>query len=114
MWATIIFGSMILVAIIFTIISKIKTDGWGIGLCSMTAILSCLALIVSLLAGYLSGKNLERKNELIKIYEICPCSKHFDDIIAYNNYVEANNNLFWRFKIEDRSEYLIDLDELLK
>lgn len=114
MWATIIFGSIILASIIVMIISIKKWDGWGAG-GSFTVAMCCSAvLIVSLLSGYLSGKNLERKNKLIKIYEICPCNKHLDDIIEYNEYVETNNNLFCRFKIEDRSEYLIDLEELLK
>ena len=114
MWATIIFGSMILASIIFRIISYKKTYGWGNGVFFTATMLFSIVLIVSLCTGYLFGKNIERKNELIKIYEICPCGKHLDDIIGYNETVEANNNLLCRFTIEDRSEYLIDLDELLK
>ena len=78
--------------------------------------LTAVLLVTSLFVGYRkSNKEMIIETEY---YEHMLENGKIDtelvkDIFEHNRSVEIGNNLWCRFTIEDRSEYIIDLDEYL-
>lgn len=115
MIATIVCGLFLILAIVLIILSVINFgEPLVIGFVLGGATL--LILAVSLCNGYIPYHSdiLKKKEDLIVLYQNCPCKSHIRDIIYHNNKVENGNNLWCRFTIEDRSEYKINITELLK
>ena len=82
----------------------------------ITTASTILTLFLSLFAGY-SKPNQEEIIETER-YEYMLENGKIDtelvkDIFEHNRSVEIGNNLWCRFTIEDRGEYIIDLDEYL-
>lgn len=73
--------------------------------------------------GYIESPNINKRQReylehdresCIEAYELCPCERDYYILVSYNSMVEIGNNLFCRFKVEDRSQYKIDIDEVVK
>lgn len=73
--------------------------------------------------GYIESPNINKRQReyleqdkinCIEAYELCPCERDYATLVNYNSMVEVGNNLFCRFKVEDRSQYKIDIDEMVK
>lgn len=78
-------------------------------------VFSIMAIIVGFSIGYGHKlPNILGKQDLIDSYISCPCEYHLDKIKKWNEDVNYGNNKWCRFKLDDRSEYLIDIDKLLK
>lgn len=78
-------------------------------------VVSIMAIAISLSVGYGHKlPNILGKQDLIDSYISCPCKYHLDEIEKWNEDVNYGNNKWCRFKLDDRSEYLIDIDKLLK
>lgn len=117
MIATIVLGIAILITISIAIYSIKKMD------CEALFIPVLMAgFFIGIIAGSLyNGYSPEimdnweyRKADLIRNYNECPCEYHLDNIQKYNRNIETGNNLWCRFKIDDRSYAIIDIDGLLK
>lgn len=78
-------------------------------------VISVMTITIGLSVGY-SHKlpNILGKQDLIDSYILCPCEYHLDKVKKWNEDVNYGNNKWCRFKLDDRSEYLIDIDKLLK
>lgn len=110
MFATIVFGIVIIISAIVFIWSCIdgETDicAWCIGF----FLGSLLSITISLWAGYSFKPNLEEKHHIETLLEVQPDLYVIEKAQEYNEDVNEFNNLWYRFTIEDRSEYLIDID----
>lgn len=71
-------------------------------------------LIFSLSCGTLASFNEYERQDLINNYLNCPCEYHLKEVENYNEWINFGNNLWCKFKIDDRSDWEINIDELLK
>lgn len=78
-------------------------------------LISIMIFITSILIGYRNRTiDILDRDDLIRNYLNCKCVKHLEKIEEWNSDVNYGNNKWCRFSIEDRSEYLINIDDLLK
>lgn len=110
MFVTIVSGIGIILSIIAFIWAWIegKTDvypwciGWVLGLLSV--------ITIFLYLGYSFKPNLQEKHYIETLLEQQPDLYVIEKAQEYNEDVNEYNDLWCRFTIEDRSEYLIDID----
>ena len=130
MWSTVVFSilagfTFIIFIILFVIVIKEEglsgtfSDGGYLVAFGMLLLLTgvfILANVSCVQSGKLSQKdresfivnkqfledNLEKKDKYF--------FKYLDDAIKHNEIVNCNNDKFHRFSIEDRSEYLVDIE----
>ena len=117
MYAMLILGLLIvvsLVGMVFFIVADIKE---GMGVCIGVALFFIILLAISLGNGISIKKqniNIQKKEYIEYALENNPSLYVFEQAQDYNREIEAGNNLWCRFNIEDRSEYKIDIDKYIR
>lgn len=111
MIATIVCGcSIILSFIVFLLVIKYNEDDLGTFISLLLLISSSCVLIGSLLSGYTFKPNLQEKQAIETLLEADPNLYNIEKAEEYNRDVQFGNSLWCRFTVEDRSEYIIDID----
>ena len=115
MIATIIFGILIIIGIIIFIDSLHNNDFSTTGLFGFFTVLFIILLFTSLMVGYSwEGDIVEKKRIEYIIENTTPNWDALKEAQEYNKDVMSGNNYWCRFTIEDRSEWLIDIDKYLQ
>lgn len=119
MIATIVLGISLIIVITLAIILCREESGEGIGTCAIFSIAFILVLILSLCAGESiykqdNTKLLEEKEYIEYCLDSKPSLYVIEQAKEYNYKVQDGNNYWCRFNIEDRNEYLIDIDKYIK
>lgn len=119
MIATITGGILVLIGVILFIISIKIEDVERSEVVLVAGILPIiLAIILFMLVvwnGYCFTRDLlEKKEKLELILEYDTSYYVVEKVIDYNEDVNRYNNYFYRFTIEDRGEWLIDIDKYLE
>lgn len=111
MIATIVCGTLIILSfILFLLAIKYDADGIGKFILLLLLISSSCVLIGSLLSGYTFEPNLQEKQAIETLLEVDPNLYNIEKAKEYNKDIQFGNNLWCRFTLEDRSEYIIDID----
>lgn len=111
MIATIICGCLIILScvLIFLTVKYDAEDILGVILIFLL-VSNSIVLMGSLLSGYSFEPNLQEKHAIETLLEVDPNLYNIEKAKEYNKDVQFGNNLWCRFTIEDRSDYLIDID----
>ena len=109
MFATIVLGVIMIISMIMFIWSCIDGEteicAWSIAF----FLGSVLVITISLWSGYSFKPNLEEKHYIETLLEQQPDLYVIEKAQEYNEDVNEYNDMWCRFTIEDRSEYLIDI-----
>ena len=119
MIATIVCSILVILAVLLIIVAFMIDNGSPV--CASIILLCIVALVLPI--SLVNGKSLYKqdmqdvlkkylveKEEIEYILENHPSMYIIDQAKAYNSKIEVGNNYWCRFNIEDRSEYLIDID----
>ena len=114
MIATIIFGIIIILTIILTIIGIKQGDITCVSL-GVGFTIGCIMVLLALVyLGYLKKPNLQKKENIEILLEYSLNEYTIEKALEYNYSVNEYNNYWFRFSIENRNEWLIDIDKYLK
>ena len=114
MIATIICGCLIILGCVFLFLA-VKYDAEDIwnAILIFLVVSNSIILLGSILSGYTFEPNLQEKHAIETLLEVDPNLYNIEKAKEYNKDVQFGNNLWCRFTIEDRSEYIIDIDSYL-
>ena len=115
MIAVIVCSLLFILAVLLIIVAIVIADDTPVWVCIVLVCIVAFVLPISLVNGKSIYKQdvseyIAEKEEIEYILENKPSMYIIEQAKEYNNKVQTGNNLWCRFNIEDRSEYMIDIN----